>query len=598
MISSTIKLELSTMPDLPGVYQFFDDSNKIIYIGKAKNLKKRVASYFQKNLNSQKTKNLVKNIFEIKHVAVSSESDALLLENSLIKKYQPKYNILLRDDKTYPWIVIKNEAFPRVITTRKVEKDGSEYFGPFTNYKTVRMIMDMFSGLYSLRTCTYDLSREKINNDKYKVCLEYHIGNCLGGCEGHQEENDYKKYISNIRDFLKGNLSTSINYFKTEMKLASDSLNFEKAQSLKEKIELLLNYQSKSTVVSSSLNNIDVFSIKSDSTHAYVNYLQVAFGRIVRFHNLEIKKKLDESDEELLLLSIVDLRNKFNSDNKTIISLFDFKKVIPAKFIIPKAGEKKKLLDLSLRNVSLFKLEKLKQIQIVDPERHSKRILNQMKVDLRLKTNPIHIECFDNSNIQGSIPVAACIVFKNGKASKKDYRHYNIKTVEGPDDYASMEEVVFRRYKRLIEEQVPLPNLIIIDGGKGQLSSSILALKKLNIDKKIAILGIAKRLEEIYYPNDPIPLYLDKKSETLKLIQQMRNEAHRFAINFHRNKRSNQALSSSLDSIPGIGEKTKITLLKKFKSLKNIKELPIESLILEIGESRAKKLMFFLNSNN
>ena len=598
MISSTIKLELSTMPDLPGVYQFFDDSNKIIYIGKAKNLKKRVASYFQKNLNSQKTKNLVKNIFEIKHVAVSSESDALLLENSLIKKYQPKYNILLRDDKTYPWIVIKNEAFPRVITTRKVEKDGSEYFGPFTNYKTVRMIMDMFSGLYSLRTCTYDLSREKINNDKYKVCLEYHIGNCLGGCEGHQEENDYKKYISNIRDFLKGNLSTSINYFKSEMKLASDSLNFEKAQSLKEKIELLLNYQSKSTVVSSSLNNIDVFSIKSDSTHAYVNYLQVAFGRIVRFHNLEIKKKLDESDQELLLLSIVDLRNKFDSKNKTIISLFDYKKVIPAKFIIPKAGEKKKLLDLSLKNVSLFKLEKLKQVQIVDPERHSKRILNQMKVDLRLQDSPVHIECFDNSNIQGSIPVAACIVFKNTKASKKDYRHYNIKTVEGPDDYASMEEVVYRRYKRLLEEKVSLPNLIIIDGGKGQLSSSILALKKLNLDKKIAILGIAKRLEEIYYPNDPIPLYLDKKSETLRLIQQMRNEAHRFAITFHRNKRSSLALNSSLDSIVGIGEKTKISLLKKFKSLKKIKEVPLELLISEIGESKAKKLMSFLNSTN
>ena len=598
MISSTIKLELSTMPSLPGVYQFFDDSNKIIYIGKAKNLKKRVASYFQKNLNSQKTKNLVKNIFEIKHVAVSSESDALLLENSLIKKYQPKYNILLRDDKTYPWIVIKNEAFPRVITTRKIEKDGSEYFGPFTNYKTVRMIMDMFSELYSLRTCTYDLSAEKIDNNKYKVCLEYHIGNCLGGCEGLQKENDYKKYISNIRDFLKGNLSTSINYFKSEMKLASDSLNFEKAQSLKEKIELLLNYQSKSTVVSSSLNNIDVFSIKSDSTHAYVNYLQVAFGRIVRFHNLEIKKKLDESDQELLLLSIVDLRNKFDSKNKTIISLFDYKKVIPAKFIIPKAGEKKKLLDLSLKNVSLFKLEKLKQVQIVDPERHSKRILNQMKVDLRLQDSPVHIECFDNSNIQGSIPVAACIVFKNTKASKKDYRHYNIKTVEGPDDYASMEEVVYRRYKRLLEEKVSLPNLIIIDGGKGQLSSSILALKKLNLDKKIAILGIAKRLEEIYYPNDPIPLYLDKKSETLRLIQQMRNEAHRFAITFHRNKRSSLALNSSLDSIVGIGEKTKISLLKKFKSLKKIKEVPLELLISEIGESKAKKLMSFLNSTN
>lgn len=598
MNKSPIKLELSTMPNLPGVYQFFNNSKKIIYIGKAKNLKKRVSSYFQKNLGSQKTKNLVKNIVDIKHVVVTTESDALLLENSLIKKYQPKYNILLRDDKTYPWIVIKNEAFPRVVTTRKIEKDGSEYFGPFTNYKTVRMIMDMFSGLYSLRTCAYDLSKEKVSNKKYKVCLEYHIGNCLGGCEGLQKENDYKKYISNIRDFLKGNLSTSINYFKSEMKLASNSLNFEKAQSIKEKIELLLNYQSKSTVVSSSLNNIDVFSIQSDPTHAYVNYLQVAFGRIVRFHNIEIKKKLDESDKELLLMSIVNLRDKFNSNNKTIISPFDFKKLIAAKFVTPKVGEKKKLLDLSLKNVSLFKLEKLKQVQIVDPERHSKRILNQMKIDLRLPFNPIHIECFDNSNIQGSNPVAACIVFKKRKPSKKDYRHYNIKTVEGPDDYASMEEVVFRRYKRLLEEEGSLPNLIIIDGGKGQLSSSILALKKLNLDKKIAILGIAKRLEGIYYPNDPIPLYLDKKSETLRLIQQMRNEAHRFAITFHRNKRSNQALNSSLDNIPGIGEKTKITLLKKFKSLKNIQVLPIEMLISEIGESKAKKLRSFLNSTN
>ncbi|HIF48452.1 MAG TPA: excinuclease ABC subunit UvrC [Cytophagales bacterium] len=598
MNKSPIKLELSTMPNLPGVYQFFNNSKKIIYIGKAKNLKKRVSSYFQKNLGSQKTKNLVKNIVDIKHVVVTTESDALLLENSLIKKYQPKYNILLRDDKTYPWIVIKNEAFPRVVTTRKIEKDGSEYFGPFTNYKTVRMIMDMFSGLYSLRTCAYDLSKEKVSNKKYKVCLEYHIGNCLGGCEGLQKENDYKKYISNIRDFLKGNLSTSINYFKSEMKLASNSLDFEKAQSIKEKIELLLNYQSKSTVVSSSLNNIDVFSIQSDPTHAYVNYLQVAFGRIVRFHNIEIKKKLDESDKELLLMSIVNLRDKFNSNNKTIISPFDFKKLIAAKFVTPKVGEKKKLLDLSLKNVSLFKLEKLKQVQIVDPERHSKRILNQMKIDLRLPFNPIHIECFDNSNIQGSNPVAACIVFKKGNPSKKDYRHYNIKTVEGPDDYASMEEVVFRRYKRLLEEDGSLPNLIIIDGGKGQLSSSILALKKLNLDKKIAILGIAKRLEGIYYPNDPIPLYLDKKSETLRLIQQMRNEAHRFAITFHRNKRSNQALNSSLDNIPGIGEKTKITLLKKFKSLKNIQVLPIEMLISEIGKSKAKKLRAFLNSTN
>ncbi|MDB0069358.1 excinuclease ABC subunit UvrC [Flavobacteriaceae bacterium] len=598
MISPSLKIELSTMPSEPGVYQFFNKEDKIIYIGKAKNLKKRVSSYFQKNIGSRKTKNLVKNISEIKHIVVSSESDALLLENSLIKKYQPKYNILLRDDKTYPWIVIKNESFPRVLTTRRVEKDGSEYFGPFTNYKTVRTIMDIFSNLYSLRTCHYDLKEKNVLEKKYKVCLEYHIGNCLGGCEGHQEEKDYNIYISNIRDFLKGNLSSSINYFKNEMKISSKLLHFEKAQAAKEKIERLENYQSKSTVVSSKLNDIDVFSIISDSSHAYVNHLQVAFGRIVRFHNVEIKKKLDETDKELLLMTIVNLRDKFNSKNSTVITNIEFDKILNLKFIFPRAGDNKKLLDLSLRNATQFKIEKLKQVQIVDPERHTNRILNQMKLDLRLNEVPVHIECFDNSNIQGSIPVASCIVFKNCKPSKKDYRHFNIKTVKGPDDYASMEEVVFRRYKRMVEEKSVLPSLIIIDGGKGQLSSSIKALKKLNLENTIAILGIAKRLEEIFYPNDPVPLYLNKKSETLKVIQQMRNEAHRFAITLHRNKRSKQALTSSFDGIPGIGEKTKTALLKKFKSLKNIRETSLELLISEVGESKAKKLKDFLNSMN
>ena len=584
------------MPSEPGVYQFFNKEDKIIYIGKAKNLKKRVASYFQKNVGSRKTKNLVKNIHEIKHIVVSTESDALLLENSLIKKYQPKYNILLRDDKTYPWIVIKKEAFPRVLTTRRVEKDGSEYFGPFTNYKTVRTIMGVFSTLYSLRTCHYDLKEKNIVEKKYKVCLEYHIGNCLGGCEGNQKEKDYDVYISNIRDFLKGNLSSSLNYFKNEMKTASDCLQFEKAQSAKEKIELLENYQSKSTVVSSKLNNIDVFSIISDSSHAYVNHLQVAFGRIVRFHNVEIKKKLEETDKKLLLMTLVNLRDKFNSKNNIVISNIKFDKILDLKFIFPKAGDNKKLLDLSVRNATQFKIEKLKQVQIVDPERHTNRILNQMKTDLRLNKMPVHIECFDNSNIQGSNPVASCIVFKNSKPSKKNYRHFNIKTVEGPDDYASMEEVVYRRYRRMLDEKLSLPSLIIIDGGKGQLSSSIKALKKLNLENTVAILGIAKRLEEIFYPNDPIPLYLNKKSETLKVIQQMRNEAHRFAINFHRNKRSKQALTSSFDGIPGIGEKTKTALLKRFKSLKNIKETSLELLTSEVGESKAKKLKDFLNS--
>ena len=601
--------EFSTLPNQPGVYQFFNESNKIIYIGKAKNLKKRVSSYFQKNVGSQKTKNLVKNIAEIKHVVVSSESDALLLENSLIKKYQPKYNILLRDDKTYPWICIKKERFPRVMFTRKVIKDGSEYYGPYTNYKTINILLDLINNLYPLRIGNYNLSEKQINSSDKVPCLRVLKKNGNTLILGFQKndkvspnetlisEKDYEINIKSIREILRGKLNPSKEVLRKKMLVFSKNMEFENAQKIKEKIELLENYQFKSTVVSSKLNNIDVFSILSDKTHAYVNYLQVAYGRIVRFHNIELKKKLDETDEDLLLMCIVNLRDKFKSNNKTIICPFKYSPLIPVKFIVPKMGENKKLLELSKKNIAYFKIEKLKKIQIVDPERHSKRIMNQMKNDLRLKNDPEHIECFDNSNIQGSNPVAACVVFRNGKPFKKEYRHYNIKTVEGPDDYASMEEVIYRRYKRMIDEKKKLPSLIIIDGGKGQLSSGVCALKKLHLDKKIIALGIAKRLEEIFYPSDPIPLYLDKRSETLKIIQHMRNEAHRFAITFHRNKRSGQALNSSLDSIIGIGEKTKITLLKKYKSIKKIKETPQESIIKLIGVAKAKKIISFLNSS-
>ncbi|MDC0388920.1 excinuclease ABC subunit UvrC [Flavobacteriaceae bacterium] len=609
MSKQSLNPEFSTLPNQPGVYQFFNESNKIIYIGKAKNLKKRVSSYFQKNVGSQKTKNLVKNIAEIKHVVVSSESDALLLENSLIKKYQPKYNILLRDDKTYPWICIKKERFPRVMFTRKVIKDGSEYYGPYTNYKTINILLDLINNLYPLRIGNYNLSEKQINSSDKILCLRVLKKNGNTLILGFQKndkvrsnetlisEKDYEINIKSIREILRGKLNPSKEVLRKKMLIFSKNMEFEYAQKVKEKIELLENYQFKSTVVSSTLNNIDVFSILSDKTHAYVNYLQVAYGRIVRFHNIELKKKLDETDEDLLLMCIVNLRDKFQSKNKTIICPFKYAPLIPVKFIVPKMGENKKLLELSKKNIAYFKIEKLKKIQIVDPERHSRRIMNQMKNDLRLKNDPEHIECFDNSNIQGSNPVAACVVFRNGKPFKKEYRHYNIKTVEGPDDYASMEEVIYRRYKRMIDEKKKLPSLIIIDGGKGQLSSGVAALKKLHLDKRIIALGIAKRLEEIFYPSDPIPLYLDKRSETLKIIQHMRNEAHRFAIRFHRNKRSGQALNSSLDSIIGIGEKTKITLLKKYKSIKKIKETPQESIIKLIGVAKAKKIISFLNSS-
>ena len=590
MSKDALKLHVQALPNQPGVYQFYDDQERIIYVGKAKNLKNRVSSYFRKQVDSRKTQRLVKNISSIKHIVVPTESDALILENTLIKEHQPRYNILLRDDKTYPWICIKKEAFPRVFTTRKVQKDGSEYFGPFTNFKTVRLLMNLIQELYPLRNCSYDLRPKSIESKNYKVCLEYHIGNCLGACVGEQNEADYDNQIGEIRALLRGNFSQAIRGFQKKMNLAADRLDFEEAQKQKNKIEILTNYQSKSAVVSATISNVDVCSVISDEQTAYVNYLHVAYGSIVRFHNMEIKKKLEESDEDVLRVVVVELRRRFASASKEVILPVPIELGDDIRVTVPKKGEKKKLLDLSLRNAKQGRLEQLKQIKISDPQQHSMRLLNQMKKDLRLQVLPEHIECFDNSNIQGTNPVAACVVFRQAKPAKKEYRHYIIKTVTGANDYASMEEVIYRRYKRLLEEKQSLPQLIVIDGGKGQLSSALLSIDALGLRQKIAVIGIAKRLEVIYYPNDPIPLYLDKRSETLKIIQQLRNEAHRFGVRLHRNRRSKSAVSSSLDNIPGIGEKTIVKLLKDFKSVKRIKEAQLEELATAIGNAKAKEI--------
>ena len=590
MPSIPVDVQLSALPDTPGVYQFFDAEEKILYVGKAKNLKKRVASYFTKNHAYGKTRVMVKKIETIKHIVVATESDALLLENSLIKKHRPRYNVLLRDDKSYPWICIKNERFPRIFPTRKLIRDGSEYFGPFTSMRTVRTLLDLIKSVYPLRTCNYDLSNEKIQAGKFKRCLEYHLGNCKAPCEGLQNAEDYHRQMNDIREIIKGNFKSSLHYFKRQMKELATDMEFEKAQLIKEKIEILESYQAKSTVVNPKINNVDVFTIFSDETHAYINFLQISHGTIIRSHTMEIKKKLDEEDPELLQLAITEIRQRFSSSSKEVYLPFPIALDETIKISLPKLGDKKRLLDLSLQNAKMFRQERFKQMKIVDPDRHSKRIMAQMKADLRLSTEPDHIECFDNSNIQGKNPVAACVVFKNGKPSKKEYRHFNIKTVEGPDDFASMEEVVFRRYRRLLNEAEPLPQLIVIDGGKGQLSSALKSLDVLGLRGKIAIIGIAKRLEEIYFPDDPIPLYLDKKSETLKIIQQLRNEAHRFGITFHRNKRSESALNTELENIEGIGKKTAEQLLKNFKSVKRIKEASIESLVASIGRAKAKKV--------
>ena len=586
----TIEIQLQTLPSSPGVYQFYDADDKILYVGKAKNLKKRVSSYFTKNHEYGKTRVMVKKIRLIKHIVVPTESDALLLENNLIKKYRPRYNVLLKDDKSYPWICIKNERFPRIFPTRKLIKDGSEYYGPYTSMKTVRTLLDLIKSVYQLRTCNYDLSQEKIAAGKFKACLEFHLGNCKAPCEGLQDVEEYHRQVEDIREIVKGNFKSSLQYFKHQMKKLAADMEFEKAQQIKEKIEVLENYQVKTTIVNPKINNVDVFSIISDDAFAYVNFLQLSHGSIVRSHTLEIKKKLEEKDEDLLQLAIVEIRQRFDSKSKELYLPFKVTVEPHIKITLPQVGDKKRILDLSERNAKFYRQERFKQIKIIDPDRHTNRIMAQMKTDIRLSEEPRHIECFDNSNIQGSNPVAACVVFKNGKASKKEYRHYNIKTVEGPDDFASMEEVVYRRYKRLLEEEQPLPQLIVIDGGKGQLSSALKSLEILGLRGKIAIIGIAKRLEEIYFPDDPIPLYLDKKSESLKIIQQLRNEAHRFGITFHRNKRSKAAINSELEQIEGIGQKTAQDLLKRFKSVKRIKEASVEGLAETIGMSKAKKI--------
>ena len=594
----TLELQLQTLPDSPGVYQYYDKEGKILYVGKAKNLKKRVTSYFTKSHDNYKTAVLVKKIIEIKHIVVTSEQDALLLENNLIKKLQPRYNINLKDDKTYPWICIKREPFSRIFPTRKMIKDGSEYYGPYTNFKTVHILMDLIKELYPLRTCNYDLNDVNITSGKYKVCLEYHIGNCKGPCEGYELLENYQNHVEAIRQILKGNFKDSLKSFKVKMNELAAAMNFEEAQKIKEKIEVLENYQAKSTILNPKISNVDVFSIISDETMAYVNFLQISHGAIIRSYTLELKKKLDETDEELLELAVVELRERFQLTSKELILPFELDFGDKIKVTVPQLGDKKHILELSQRNAKYHRLEQLKQIQIVDPERHTNRIMAQMQKDLRLSVEPRHIECFDNSNIQGTNPVAACVVFKDGKASKKDYRHFNIKTVVGPDDFASMEEVVYRRYKRMLDENQPLPQLIIIDGGKGQLSSALKSLDELNLRGKIAIIGIAKRLEELFYPGDSVPLYLDKKSETLKIIQQLRNEAHRFGISHHRDKRSKSALQTSLETIPGIGEKTMITLLKHFKSVKRLSQASENEISDVVGTSKAKKIYEFYQSIN
>ncbi len=583
---------IKNIPNKAGIYQYYDKKEILLYIGKAKKLKKRVSSYFTKTQEHGKTRVLVSKIQDIKYVVVASEMDALLLENNLIKKHQPKYNVMLKDGKTYPWICIKNEPFPRAFQTRTVVKDGSAYFGPYTSVRLVKTLLNFFHQLYPLRNCTLNLSDENIKADKFKVCLEYHMGNCLGPCIGEQTNTNYQIGIEHIKQIIKGDIRSVIQHLKTAMLKFSEKMEFEKAQSVKQKIDLLSNYQAKSTIVNPKINDVDVFTIISDETTAFVNYLKINSGAIIQAHTLELKKKLDETEEELLQLAIVELRQRFNSTSKQIYCSHSLENVWENLSItLPKIGDKKQLIDLSFRNAKYMLLEQKKQKMNNRERVNNKRVLEQLQKDLRLLERPRHIECFDNSNIQGTNPVAACVVFKNAKPSKKDYRHFNIKTVVGPDDFASMGEVVYRRYKRLLKEDQPLPELIVIDGGKGQLSSAVKSLEKLNLRGEISIIGIAKRLEEIYFPGDSVPLYLDKRSESLKLIQQLRDEAHRFGISHHRKKRGKDSLGTSLDKIDGIGPKTMELLMSHFGSVKQVKQAKKEELIGIIGKSKAEKIL-------
>lgn len=586
--SLPIEIQLKTLPSSPGVYQYFDKNGKILYVGKAKNLKKRVSSYFNKSHDSRKTEHLVRRIVEIRHIVVESETDALLLENNLIKKYQPRYNVLLKDDKTYPWICIKNEAYPRIFITRNIIKDGSEYYGPYTSTRTVRVLLELIYELFPIRRGSLREWERNLETGKYKNTVDYQIRTAFQISDDWKTKEGYMGNIEQIRQILKGNFKDSLDRFREKMHEYAANLEFEAAQEIKEKIDILENYQAKSTVVNPKINNVDVYSVVSDEGYGYVNFLQISHGAIIRSHTIEMKKRLEETDRELLELGITEIRQKFDYNSDEIYVPFKVNVGEKVKVSVPKIGDKKAIVELSLRNAKYFRQERFKQMQFVDPDAHTNRIMAQMKEDLRLNEEPRHIECFDNSNIQGTNPVAACVVFKNGKPSKKDYRKFNIKTVEGPDDFASMEEVVFRRYKRVMDEDGDLPQLIIIDGGKGQLSSALKALDKLDIRGKVAIIGIAERLEELFFPGDSIPLYLDKKSETLKVIQRARNEAHRFGLSFHRQKRSKSALGTELQEIKGIGEKTAVELLKVFRSVKKISEAKEHELAEVIGPAKAK----------
>ena len=587
-----LKEKIKALPNTPGVYQYFDSNGKIIYVGKAINLKSRVSSYFNKGANHNgKTQILVKQIADLKTIKVQTEMDALLLENSLIKKHQPKYNIALKDDKTYPWIVIKKEPFSRIFYSRTARKDGSEYYGPYHSVKMIKTLIDMFHQTLDIRHCNHKLKEENIGDDEFQTSVEYYIGNCKGCCQGETSKEEYEERLANVRKILKGNVNVVINQLKSRMKTYAEEFEFEKAQDIKERLLLVEKYQSKSMVVSASLHNLDVFTIESDLNSAYINFIKVMNGAIIQSHTLEIKKKLEESNQEVLEFAIIEIRERFPSKAKEILVSEEVSMNIEGvKFVVPQKGEKKSLIDLSQRNAMYYKVEKYKQIKSIDPDKHTNRILETMKNDLRLAELPQHIECFDNSNFHGTNAVAACVVFKDGKPSKKDYRNFNIKTVVGSDDFASMEEVVYRRYKRLLDEKEPLPQLIVIDGGKGQLSSAVKSLRELKLFGKIAIIGIAKKLEEIYFPGDSVPIYLDKRSETLKIIQQARNEAHRFGITHHRNKRSKNFIQSELLGIKGIGDKTQLELIKEFKSVSRIKEATMDQLVGCVGLAKAQIL--------
>lgn len=592
-----LELQLKSLSSEPGVYRYYDKDNQLLYVGKAKNLKNRVMSYFHKPSSNYRLQIMVRKIHRLETTIVPSEYDALLLENNLIKEHQPFYNILLKDDKSYPWICIKNEPFPRIFLTRKVVKDGSEYFGPYAKIKPAKVLLEIIKEIYKIRTCTLDLSETKINQGKYKVCLEYHIKNCEGACEGLETEEHYNKNIKSIRGIIKGDFRLAKQHLEDEMLQYAKNLEFEKAQIIKEKLELLEDYQVRHTVVSTTIDDIDVFGIISDEVAAYVNYFKIRNGSIIQSFTTEVKKILDEPDEEILEEVMIEVRRKFNSESREIILPFHLSVEIPdVKISVPKLGDKKRILDLSTKNAREYRLEKLKQIQITDPERHTNRIMAEMKTNLHMPVEPRHIEGFDNSNIQGTNPVSACVVFKNGKPSKEDYRIFHPKTIDGPNDFATMEEVIYRRYSRLLEEGQDLPQLILIDGGKGQLSSAVKSLKLLGLYGKITIVGIAKRLEEIYFPEDPIPLYLDKKSETLKILQQVRDESHRFGVKHHRIRRKNNTIKSELEEIQGIGAKSIELLLKKLKSVKRVKETSQETLEEILGKAKGKIVWDYFNS--